>query len=232
MATQTISGGDTTNQVSIAGQLMPKGGARAIGFNLDFVSFQQIIIDFTYAYENTQFQEVMGVFVDNSTNPQTLTIQAQQAPQELLVVPPFSQGVFPILAPIRPKFTVATDGSVVVGLIFTNIPLATAVWSVQTPGTPTTPTTFSVTTAGTAVNPWGTQHVTAGGFIYNPTSNGAAILYVDFVNSAGAASPGVNGTTVDLAAGDSIPIPTGYISVSVTADTDVTPFVAFGMGVL
>lgn len=227
----TISGQDMTGQVGIAGQLVPEGGARAIGFQLDFINFGQNIVDFTYAYENTAFKQIMGVFVDNSANPQTLTIQANQAPFEKIVVPPFAQGTFPIIAPIRPKFTLTSGGSVVVGVIFTNIPLSLCVWSVQTPGTPTTPQNFAVAVPGVAVNPWGTRHVTAGGFIYNPTSNGTTPIYVDFVNQAGTASPGVNGTTVDLAPGDSIPIPTGYISVSVNSASAV-PFVAFGMGVL
>jgi hypothetical protein len=150
----------------------------------------------------------------------------------MIVVPPYSQGVFPVLAPIRPKFTVTTSGSLVVTLIFTNIPLSTAVWSVQTPGTPTTPTNFEVVTAGVAVNPWSTKHVTAGGFIYNPTSNGAISIYVDFTNTAQTASPGTLGTCIDLGPGDSIPIPQGYITVTVNCGTSATPFVAFGMGVV
>lgn len=231
MVTKTISGQDMTGQSSIAGQLIPEGGARAIGFQLDFINFGSNIVDFTYAYENTNFKEVMGIFVDNSSNPQTLTIQAQQSPQQKIVVPPFSQGTFPVLAPIRPKFTLSSSGSVVVGVVFTNIPLSCCVWSCQTPGTPTTPTNFTVPVADTAVNPWGTLHVTAGGFIYNPTSNGAISIYVDFVNTAQVASPGTHGTNVDLAPGDSIPIPTGVISVSVNCHTAGTPFVAFGMGV-
>ena len=229
---QTISGTQLTGQVSIAGQLIPEGGPRAIGFILDFIDYQTNIIDFTYAYENTAFKQVMGIFVDNSTNPFPLTIQAQQSPQQKIVVPSYSQGTFPVIAPIRPKFTFTTNGSVNVGVVFTNIPLSCDVWSVQTPGVPTTPSNIVVTTGGAAVNPWGTQHVTAGGFIYNPTSNGATVIYVDFTNTAQTASPGTLGTTVDLSPGDSIPIPTGFISVSVNSASSATPFVAFGMGVV
>lgn len=233
MAINVISGRALTGQIAIAGQLMPEGGARAQGLSLDFINFAQNIVDFTTAYENAAFKEVMGLFVDNSANPQTLSIQAQQSPQQLIVVPPYSQGTFPVLAPIRPKFTISTGGSLVIPVVFTNIPLSTCVWSVQTPGTPTTPTNFQVVTANVAVNPWGTKHVTAGGFIYNPSSNGAAKIFVDFVNVATTtAGGGAAGTTVDLAAGDSIPIPAGYISVSVTSDTNATVFVAFGMGVV
>lgn len=228
----TISGQDTKNQVAIAGQLVPKGGAKAMGFQLDFVTYATNVVDFTTAYENKNMEEVCGLFVDNSSNSQTLTITSNQQPVQKIVVPPFAQGTFVILAPIRPKFNLSTGGSCIVGVVFTNIPLPEAVWSVQTPGTPTTPTNFNVATAGVAVNPWGTKRVTAGGFIYAPTANGAKILYVDLVNTAQNASPGTLGTCVDLAAGDSLPIPAGIISVSVTADTNNTPFVAFGMGVL
>lgn len=227
----TISGQDTTAQVSIAGQLMPEGGARAIGFSLDFINFQTNIIDFTYAYENTRFKEVMGVFVDNSMNPQPLNILAQQQPFENIVVPPFAQGTFAIIAPIRPKFTLATNGSVLVGVVFCNIPLSAAVWYVQAPAVPTTPDFFEVVTGGTAVNPWGTKHVTGGGFVYNPSSN-TPTIYVDMVNGAEDASPGSHGTTIDLEPGNSLPIPVGYISVSVNCATDATPFVAVGLGVV
>lgn len=232
MASNTISGQDAaTGQVSLPGHLEPTGGPRAVGFQLDFVNFQQNVIDFTYSYENTNLKEVYGVFVDNSANALTLTIQANQAPFEKLVVPPFSQGTFPIMAPIRPKFTLSTDGSLIVGVIFTNFPMSLCVWGVQTPGTPTTPTNFAIATPSLAVNPWPGKHVTAGGFIYNPTSNGTTPIYVDFVHDAGTASPGAFGTTVDLVPGDSIPIPTGYISVSVNSASAV-PFVAYGQGVI
>jgi hypothetical protein len=233
MATNIISGqAAAAPQVSLPDQLVPTGGPRAVGFTLDFVNFTSNIVDFTYAYENTNLKEVYGVFVDNSVNPQTLTIAANQAPFESIVVPPYSQGTFPIIAPIRPKFTLTSGGNCLVGVIFLNIPLALCVWSVQTPGTPTAPTNKSVVTAGVAVNPWGTKHVTAGGFIYNPTSNGAVKIYVDMINSADNASPGANGTTIDLSPGDSIPIPNGYITVTVNATINATPFVAFGMGVV
>ncbi len=231
MATKTISGNDTVGQVSIAGNLVPEGGARANGYALDFINYNQNIIDFTYNYENTSFKEVMGVFVDNSANPLTLTIQAAQSPQQLIVVPPYSQGTFPIIAPIRPKLILSSNGNCVVGVVFTNVPLSCCVWSVQTPGTPTTPTNFQVVTAGLAVNPWPNKHVSAGGFIYNPSGN-AHPIYVDFVNSADTSSPGANGTTVDLSPGDSIPIPTGYITVTVNAGFNAVSFVAYGQGVV
>lgn len=228
----TISGQALTSQVSLAGgSLMPEGGPRAIGFSLDFINFQSNIVDFTYAYENTQFKDVMSVFVDNSENPQTLTIQANQAPQEKIVVPPFCQGIFPIIAPIRSKFNLQTNGSCIVGVIFLNIPMTTAVWSVQTPGVPTTPTDFTVVTGGLAVNPWPGKHVTAGGFIYNPSGN-TDTIFVDFVNTAQDASPGTLGTSVDLEPGNSIPIPTGYITVTVNCATPGVAFVAFGMGII
>lgn len=232
MAVNTISGqAAATGQVTIPGHLMPAEGARAIGFALDFVNFQTNIIDFTYAYENTNFKEVMGLFVDNSTNPQPLTIQTNQPPQQNIVVPPYAQGVFSVIAPIRSKFTVSTTGNQVVDVIFTNIPLSNEVWYVQTPGTPTTPTNFAIVTPGLAVNPWPGKHVTAGGFIYNPTSNGTTVIYVDFVNTAEVTSPGTHGTTVDLVPGDSIPIPTGFIAVTVNSAAAV-PFVAYGQGVV
>jgi hypothetical protein len=220
-----------SGQVKIYGELMPQEGARAIGFQLDFIDYQTNVIDFTVAYEATQMKGVMGVFVDNSTNPQPLTIQANQIPQQKIVVPPFAQGSFPVICPIRPKFTLSTNGSVTVGVVFTNIPLSDAVWYTAPASVPTTPTNIEVTTGGTAVNPWGTKHVTGGGFIYNPTSNTGITIYVDLVNSAQDASPGTNGTTVDLQPGDSLPIPAGFISVSVNCATSGTPFVAVGMGV-
>jgi len=175
-------------------------------------------------------ESVVGVFVDNSSNPQPLTIQAQQLPQEKLVVPAYAQGVFPIIAPIRPKFTITTNGSVNVLVIFTNIPLGVGVWFTQAPAVPTTPTNFTVAVGGTAVNPWDTLHVTGGGFIYNPVA-ATEDLFVDLVNSAGTAEPGVNGTTVGLIPGGSLPIPTGFISVSVNAVTAGHAFVAVGLGV-
>jgi hypothetical protein len=218
-------------QVKIYGELMPSEGARAIGFNLDFIDYQTNIIDFTVAYQQTQMKGVMGIFVDNSANPEPVIIQANQIPMQKIVCPPFAQGCFPVICPIMPKFTISTNGSVMVGVVFTNVPLSDAVWYTAPASVPTTPVNFEVTTGGVAVNPWGTKHVTCGGFIYNPTSNTGITIYVDLVNTAQDASPGTNGTTVDLEAGDSLPIPTGSISVSVNCATSATPFVAFGLGV-
>jgi hypothetical protein len=66
----------------------------------------------------------------------------------------------------------------------------------------------TVTTGGTAVTVFGAGTITNGAVITNPTT-ATESLYIDPVNSPTAAAPGANGTTFELAPGQSYSFPNG-----------------------
>lgn len=68
------------------------------------------------------------------------------------------------------------------------------------------PATFTVVTGGTAVTPFAANSITNGAEITNP-NNAAASIFIDLVNAAQASAPGTNGTTTEIAPGDSFGIP-------------------------
>lgn len=175
---------------------------------------------------------IQSVYVDNADNPQTVTITVPGTGQ-VVKIPGGSQGVYPLFLPDAASVNIITSALInaTTRIYWLNMPISPASWS-PAAGVPTLPSVLTVAVGGTAVGPWGARKVTGGGFIYNPTSNGVIPIYVDLVTTAQVASPGTNGSTVDLAPGDSLPIPVGLISVSINCATAGTPFVAFGMGVL
>lgn len=84
-----------------------------------------------------------------------------------------------------------------------------------------------VVTGGTAVTAIAANAAGIhGGLIINP--HGASeSLFVDVVNTAGTTAPGVNGTTVELIAGERLELPAGLINaVSVNAVTSSHGFTA------
>lgn len=85
----------------------------------------------------------------------------------------------------------------------------------------------TVSTGGTAVNAIvATQAGINGGLIINPHGAGES-LFVDFVNVAGVAAPGVNGTTIELQAGERLDLPAGLVNaVSCNAVTSAHAFTA------
>lgn len=106
-------------------------GSRVANITLDFsqVTSPQAG-DFQNILSAGQMGMVQSAFVDNADNPQSLTIQIDGAGMRL-VIPPFSQGTFPLICKQgNSNFSVATSGAVAIEIFLQNIPQPFAVWGI------------------------------------------------------------------------------------------------------
>ena len=222
--TTTISVG--TQQTSIYNALVPPEGPKSVLISLDFTVTSSYLIDFTQAYMSTSISLVQSVYVDNSQNPDPLSITVAGTQQQITAAPG-SQGTYPVIAAIRPKITCQSSGGVLVNLIFLNVPLPAATWQPHPISGPTAAATFTVAAGGTPVVVFPARSIINGAVITNPYSASES-LFVDPVNLAGTTAPGTAGTTTELKAGDSFGVPGGSASdVSVNAATTGHVFTAW-----
>lgn len=235
MPVNNISGPSAiAGQSNVYNALIPAEGPRAVGFQLDFIDFNENLIDFTYAYEQKQMTVVQSVWIDNSANDTALTLASLNPPFQTIVAPAFSQGSYPVIAAIRPKFAISTNGNCIVPVIFLNVPITSNEWATEAPGASagTAPAVFTIPAGPAAVNPFGGSNLAGpGSFITNPLA-AAESLFVDPVNVATVAAPGPNGTTVELVPGGTFVVPPGgLVKLSVIAATPGHTFSAVGFNV-
>jgi hypothetical protein len=226
---------------AIAGQqhvynaIIPDEGPRAVGFELDFVNYNENDIDFTYAYEQKQMTVVQAVWVDNTANAEELVITATNAPRQVIKVGPGIQGAFPVISAIRPKFALTTNGSCIVNVIFVNVPLMSfsdQPAPVLNAGKAASGATVIAngTTAVAVFDPSVSPNPSDGAVIVNPR-NATESLWVDMIARPGVIAPGTNGTTVELIPGGSFIVPPDYAgTVWANAVTNGHTFTAYGAG--
>src|SRR6185437_8815590 len=207
----------TSGQIQTFNARMPAEGPKAIPLTFDFSQYPSYEVDFTLAQMQQRLSVVQSVWVDNSANPEPVSLNVSMSGQ-IIVCPAYSQGVFPCIAALRPKIIVSCSGTSIIVCVFMNVPLPANVWTVETP--PTTQTAAianntKITTGGTAVTVFAVDTVN-GGFITNP-NDATESLFVDCFTTAGTVSPGASGTTIELVPGQSFVIPTG-LSNAVTAN--------------
>lgn len=224
---------DGSNQIATLNALVPPEGPKAIYTSLDFTTLNTNIVDFTLAVSQGKITAIQSIWVDNSSNPQPLQITVQGT-QQVITCPAGAQGTFPVIAANRPKFTCVTNGTLVVNIIWLNVPIPANLWypNQGSASVASAAVAHSIATGGTAQFVWTAGHAPSGGaLIKNPTAAAAAeVLYIDIVNAAQTAEPGTNGTTVALAAGDDFVIPPNFGgAVSVNALTTNHAFVAYGI---
>ena len=122
---QTLSIGH--QQTGIYNALVPPEGPKSVAVTLDFSASVSYTIDFTIAYMNKTMTVVQTLWLDNSLNPDTVSVTVPSTGHSF-AVPANSVGAFPIVAAIRPKIILASSGGVVVKCLFLNVPLPAIVW--------------------------------------------------------------------------------------------------------
>ncbi len=116
----------TTNMV------LPPEGPRVLPFIYDFQTAAIIDQDLVLPIQNGVIESIQTMFVDNSTNPNALTINVGEKGQTI-VFPPRSQGYVPILFNDQDgTFTFSTTQGVgvVVNVFFANVPIMPIIWRV------------------------------------------------------------------------------------------------------
>lgn len=106
-----------------------EGGPRAAVINLDFTTDAIVTADFTVIQDAGALSFLQSIFVDNSQNPNALTLVFDQTNQRI-VVPAQAAGVWPVVAPISTKLTATTTPGVgiVCPIIGLNMPMPLTQW--------------------------------------------------------------------------------------------------------
>jgi hypothetical protein len=218
--------------VSIYNTVQPAEGPKAVPVLLDFTTSGTLLIDFTLAMNKRVITAIQSISVSNWVNQYPMTITIQGFP-EPFHVPAYSDAVLQVPAQNLAKFLISTGGNLRINAIFYNIPLAPVIvtdpnaGSVIVSGTvdigntvtvagtidtiPNTATAaaasaFAIVTGGTPVVVFTAGSIINGGYIVNP-NEATESLFVDMINSPGTVAPGTHGTTIELTAGASLPMP-------------------------
>ena len=114
--------------------LIPKEGPKSIPISFPFTgSALSFTVDFSQVIQQGRIACINGLFIDNSANPDSLSVTVQQTGQ-VIVCPPEAQGIFPIIGPEFTRVTVASLGAVTVLIQFLNTTPTLSVWSVNAGG--------------------------------------------------------------------------------------------------
>jgi hypothetical protein len=106
-----------------------KIGPRAVCVPLDFSAETAYTITLAGLINAGFIGGVQSVFVDNSANPDSLTITTQQG--QALVVPAASQAYLPLITTTPPDISFTSTGGALVTVQLLNVPMPAAVWPVQ-----------------------------------------------------------------------------------------------------
>lgn len=115
----------------IANVVVPAGGPKCVGVNVDFSTSADVLLDGTQIVTQGKIEYLQGVFVDNSANLNNLTLTMSTTGQQL-IVPKKSQGYFAIMVPDPPQINAHTTilNGLVIPMFFYNVPIQPMVWSV------------------------------------------------------------------------------------------------------
>jgi hypothetical protein len=113
----------------ISNVIVPQGGPKTVPAILDFSATGQIDVDGQAVIDSHGIEYIQGVYIDNSDNAVAFTLLCNGT-QHRIVCGPNSQGFFPLLSQLPPKFT-ATMAQAIgrkVPCQFYNVPIMTSVW--------------------------------------------------------------------------------------------------------
>lgn len=105
-------------------------GPKALPMILDFTINAVQDFDFVQEMEGGVIDFIQGVFIDNSNNPNSLTLLFTGTNQKI-VVPATSQGIWPVICPSENLHCTAstlTGNGLLVSLLFLNVPTAYTSW--------------------------------------------------------------------------------------------------------
>lgn len=116
----------------IANMVVPAGGPKCVPvMNVDFSNAAQIMLDGSVIVQQGKIEYLQGVFVDNSSNLNNLSL-TMSTTNQVIICPKKSQGYFTIMCPDPPQIIAATSqtANLIIPFFFYNVPIQPAVWSV------------------------------------------------------------------------------------------------------
>lgn len=228
--------GNTTRATRVANQMMPQGNiAKVLLYVARTDTGGPDSHDFTFDLTNNNIDQIQSVYIDNHNGDEPFYIQVVSSGQ-IVGCKAGSFGWFPLLVAYPSGGDlIFTGANSATPCFFCNVPMPVGQWSMDTDdaagGKGVNPLAFKIAAGGIAVNAFNPPP-SGGAVIMNPLE-AAESLFVDIVNVAQVASPGTNGTTVELIAGGTFPVPPNFTgAVSVNAATTNHSFVAYGVGTI
>lgn len=109
-------------------QLIPPEGPRALPINLDFSTDASQLLDTSMLMQRAAITIIQCVFIDNSGNPNPLTIDVQDGGQRI-VAAPNTQGYYTILVPNPAKLLFTSVLGAGARVFCLNSPVSGSVWS-------------------------------------------------------------------------------------------------------
>lgn len=237
-ATQTVASG-TVAVSAVAFGYYPQEGSRVVSAVYNWTAQTGFAEDLSQLVARGVETTIQSVFIDNSSNPQAVTLTANGTGQ-VLVCPGLSQAMFPLFLTGAPGFqlTVPATTAAVTRLSLLNCPCGSAgVWGTSTAvGTVVTTTPgqrvlvpldiATVTTGGTAVAALAVGHKTAGGWIANPVTATVNLGINEIGTAAGTTSAG---NTTFILPGQSYALTPSAGAVSVISSDSAHPFSGIGL---
>ena len=115
---------------SVQNQQLPAEGPKSVPVQIDFSVSQSQTIDLSQLMTQSKLSLVQGLYIDNSTNDVSTSVQVLGTNQ-LITAPPNTQGYYPILAGIPTKLLVTSASTTaLVPIYILNMPMPAVVWSV------------------------------------------------------------------------------------------------------
>lgn len=126
MDTKTVTNANLVGRLSVPDPNLPNAFAT---YNVDFSVAASIEFDFTVINQQQVLGVIKGMFIDNSSNPNEVTVSVSNTDQ-YFTVPAYAEGVFKIDAQINSRIKLETDGgaSDQVTVTFYNREVAPSVW--------------------------------------------------------------------------------------------------------
>lgn len=119
------------NTFGIANVVVPAGGPKCVPTFVDFTNAAQVTVDGVQLVTQGKIEYLQGVYIDNSTNLNNLSIQMSSTNQ-IITAKARTQGYYAIMVPDPPQMIVSTNqtNGLIIPLFFYNVPIQPAVWSV------------------------------------------------------------------------------------------------------
>jgi len=107
----------------------PKQGQRSLPISYNFTNQALFADDLGPEMQAGEIDIIQSVYVDNSKNPNALTIQFLYGPQQPLVIPGLAQGVYPVIHAGVVRYTASTtQGAVTVNIVWLNTQATFTQW--------------------------------------------------------------------------------------------------------
>lgn len=114
----------------IANVIVPAGGPKCVPTSVDFSNNAEVLLDGSQIVQQGKIEYLQGVFIDNSSNNNPLSL-TMSTTNQTIICPPKSQGYFAIMVPDPPQIVAKTTivNGLVIPMFFYNVPIQAAVWS-------------------------------------------------------------------------------------------------------